>query len=62
MDRFKNRKHAGEQLANELICPLRPLHFNAVSQWYEDFGQTSDEEVRAILRSCRSLNNIKKGD
>jgi predicted phosphoribosyltransferase len=42
---------------DELICPLRPLHFNAVSQWYEDFGQTSDEEVREILRRCRSLNN-----
>ncbi len=51
---------AGE--IDDLICPLRPLHFNAVSQWYEDFDQTSDEEVRAILHRCRSLNNIKKGD
>lgn len=39
---------AGE--VDELICPLRPLDFAAVGQWYEDFGQTSDEEVRDVLR------------
>ncbi len=26
-----------------------PEHFYAVGQWYEDFSQTSDEEVRALL-------------
>ncbi|MBE0574842.1 MAG: phosphoribosyltransferase [Desulfuromonadales bacterium] len=35
---------------DNLICPLQPIRFAAVSQWYEDFGQTSDDEVRDILR------------
>jgi predicted phosphoribosyltransferase len=32
-----------------LVCPLQPESFNAVGLWYEDFRQTSDEEVRACL-------------
>jgi putative phosphoribosyl transferase len=39
---------AGE--VDELVCPLRPPDFSAVGRWYVDFGQTSDEEVREILR------------
>jgi predicted phosphoribosyltransferase len=38
---------AGE--ADEVICPLRPRDFNAVGEWYDDFAQTTDEEVRALL-------------
>ncbi|HJW34856.1 MAG TPA: phosphoribosyltransferase [Holophagaceae bacterium] len=34
---------------DQLICPRRPANFYAIGQWYEDFGQTSDEEVRALL-------------
>jgi predicted phosphoribosyltransferase len=26
-----------------------PANFEGVGQWYEDFSQTSDEEVRALL-------------
>jgi putative phosphoribosyl transferase len=37
---------------DELICPLRPANFLAISRWYEDFGQTSDDEVRRILRGA----------
>ena|SRR5437867_1674317 len=35
--------------ADEVICPLRPHDFEAVGRWYEDFAQTTDEEVRALL-------------
>jgi len=35
--------------ADEVICPLRPHNFEAVGQWYQDFAQTTDEEVRALL-------------
>lgn len=35
---------------DDLVCPLQPPNFAAVSQWYEEFGQTSDDEVREILR------------
>lgn len=32
-----------------LVCPLVPPDFHAVGQWYERFGQTDEEEVRALL-------------
>jgi putative phosphoribosyl transferase len=38
---------AGE--ADEVVAVLAPLEFFGVGQWYEDFSQTSDEEVQALL-------------
>ncbi|MBO0682166.1 MAG: phosphoribosyltransferase, partial [Candidatus Dormibacteraeota bacterium] len=38
-------------IADELVCPLTPRPFLSVGQWYEDFAQTSDEEVRTLLTS-----------
>jgi len=35
--------------ADRVICVATPAHFFAVGQWYEDFSQTSDEEVRELL-------------
>jgi putative phosphoribosyl transferase len=35
--------------ADEVAAVLVPEHFYAVGQWYEDFSQTSDEEVRELL-------------
>ena len=35
--------------ADEVVVLETPTWFQAVGQWYEDFGQTSDEEVRACL-------------
>lgn len=35
--------------ADEVICVAEPERFGAVSLWYDDFGQTSDEEVTALL-------------
>lgn len=34
---------------DELVCPLQPVHFYAVGTWYQDFSQTSDEEVIDLL-------------
>jgi predicted phosphoribosyltransferase len=34
---------------NELICLKQPQLFRAVSQWYEQFGQTSDAQVQDLL-------------
>lgn len=36
-------------LADEVVCAVTPEPFYAVGVWYEDFGQTSDDEVRALL-------------
>src|SRR5438094_5926400 len=38
-----------EQEADETICLSTPPFFQAVGQYYEDFSQTSDEEVRELL-------------
>jgi len=38
-----------EQEADETICAITPEFFQAVGQYYEDFSQTSDEEVRELL-------------
>jgi len=35
--------------ADEVVCLRAPELFSAVGQWYQNFGQTSDEEVRALL-------------
>ena len=34
---------------DEIICAITPEPFFAVGLWYQDFSQTSDEEVRALL-------------
>jgi len=36
--------------ADEVVCAFTPEPFNAVGLWYEDFTQTSDAEVRRLLR------------
>src|SRR6266481_5852348 len=38
-----------EEEADETICLSSPEFFQAVGQYYEDFSQTSDEDVRALL-------------
>ena len=35
--------------ADEVICLLTPEPFDAVGRWYEDFSQTTDDEVRDLL-------------
>jgi predicted phosphoribosyltransferase len=34
---------------DELICAITPEPFLAVGHWYEDFSQTTDDEVRDLL-------------
>ena len=36
--------------ADEVICARMPEPFASVGQWYLDFNQTDDEEVRALLQ------------
>jgi predicted phosphoribosyltransferase len=35
---------------DEVVCARTPDPFYAVGLWYEDFSQTTDEEVRELLR------------
>ena len=39
-------------LADEVVCLEAPAFFSAVGQWYRNFEQTSDEEVRALLAAA----------
>ena len=40
------------QEADEVVCALTPQGFSSVGGCYEDFPQTTDEEVQAILSVC----------
>jgi putative phosphoribosyl transferase len=37
---------------DEVICAIVPEPFMAVGAWYEDFSQTSDDEVRELLQDA----------
>ena len=38
---------------DEIVCAVTPEPFHAVGLWYEDFSQTTDEEVRELLAQSR---------
>jgi putative phosphoribosyl transferase len=37
-----------------VVCARTPEPFHAVGEWYEDFSQTTDEEVRQLLSLARN--------
>src|SRR5205823_6991398 len=37
---------------DSLVCGITPQNLGAVGLWFEDFGQTSDEEVVELLRDA----------
>ena len=40
-------------VADEIVCAATPTPFHAVGLWYEDFTQTSDDEVRDLLERAQ---------
>jgi predicted phosphoribosyltransferase len=46
-----------QQEADDAICLMAPPSFQAVGQWYEEFGQTSDEEVCELLAHAKPIRN-----
>jgi len=44
-----------ESEVDQVICAVTPEPFRSVGQWYREFSQTSDEEVRDLLRRAASL-------
>lgn len=38
------------EAADEVVCLLAPPELTSVGQWYDDFSQTSDAEVRSLLQ------------
>lgn len=45
-----------ETLVDEVVCLWIPKQFRSVAQAYQNFDQTSDEEVRKILDAARTAN------
>ncbi|MGB9739439.1 MAG: phosphoribosyl transferase [Chloroflexus aggregans] len=43
-------------VADDVIAVMVVEPFYALSYWYEDFSQTSDDEVRRLLQASRSLS------
>ena len=39
---------------DEVVSPFTPENFRAVGQWYADFPQASDDEVRQLLAAARN--------
>lgn len=44
-----------EPLVDEFVTLIRPMYFRAVGQWYVDFSQTTDAEVKWLL--ARAANH-----
>jgi predicted phosphoribosyltransferase len=40
--------------ADEVVCPLQPLRFHAVAEWYEEYGEVGDDVVAALLAAGRA--------
>jgi predicted phosphoribosyltransferase len=53
-DTFKDFKRQ----ADDIICVQTPINFEGVGQWYEDFAQTSDKEVRALLEEGAAFGPV----
>jgi putative phosphoribosyl transferase len=47
--------------ADEVICYCTPDPFHAVGLWYEDFSQTTDEEVMKLLEQARQWQRGQTG-
>jgi putative phosphoribosyl transferase len=40
--------------ADDVVCSRTPEPFRAVGEWYEDFAEVTDEEVRRLLEKART--------
>ncbi len=47
---------------DEIVCAVTPEPFYAVGVWYEDFSQTSDEEVRDLLEQAARLGQRRQAN
>jgi putative phosphoribosyl transferase len=49
---------AFKQKVDEMICATTPEPFYGVSRWYDEFSQTSDEEVQSLLEEASNTQSI----
>ncbi len=43
---------------DEVVCVSKPEMFFAISVWYDEFPQTSDEEVRELLKKAEKQKQV----
>ncbi len=41
---------------DDIVCAITPEPFYGVGMWYQDFSQTTDEEVKQLLQEARTMN------
>jgi putative phosphoribosyl transferase len=46
--------NAFRDIADEIVCAETPEPFMAVGLWYDDFNQTTDDEVHDLLEQARN--------
>jgi putative phosphoribosyl transferase len=51
----KESIHELKQLVDFCLCPLIPSEFYAVGEWYQEFNQTSDQEVIKLLKQNKTF-------
>jgi predicted phosphoribosyltransferase len=44
-----DRCEALKDQVDDVVCAVTPEPFHAVGLWYDDFSQTTDDEVRELL-------------
>lgn len=49
-----------DQVADEVVCAMTPEPFNAVGLWYQNFEQTTDDEVRYLLAAAAAAPAMKR--
>jgi putative phosphoribosyl transferase len=52
-------------VVDDVICLRTPVPFSAVGLWYEDFSQTTDDQVRTLLEQASSVwrrRHLQYGD
>jgi predicted phosphoribosyltransferase len=47
---------------DEIVCASTPEPFRGVGQWYRNFSQTTDDEVRELLEKAQAIDTVKVED
>jgi predicted phosphoribosyltransferase len=47
---------------DDIVCAITPEPFYAVGVWYQDFSQTTDEEVRDLLARAAAAHEQRRRD
>ena len=48
------------EVADDVVCALMPEPFTAVGLWYDDFEQTTDDEVRRLIATCAAAPQVRR--